>query len=302
MFLLEVGRAKEAEAAVREAVEIHEWVLASGELNGSVERYAARNFSNLGRVLVAAGRGQEAVQFYRKAVDLLDRLAHDLPESVYPRVELAHTLPYLADLLKQLGRWQEALDFRRREIAIYETLNVSLADVAEHRRTLALSCLELARLFQGLGRQAEAVEPYRKALELEVDDPAVNNDLAWFLVMSPEISMNDAARAVRLAQKAVAGRPDDYNYRNTLGAAFCRSGDQKAAVIELEKAMSMEAGGSPFDWFFLAMAHWRLGNRELARTVFQRSVEWLADRKSQDDELRRIRAEAQELLADTKAR
>jgi hypothetical protein len=57
-------------------------------------------------------------------------------------------------------------------------------------------------------------------------------------------------------------------------------------------------GGTPFDWFFLAMAHWRLGDRDLARQYFNRSVEWMADRKSQDDELCRFRSEAQAMLAD----
>ena len=56
MFFLDAGQCSQAEAAVREAVQIHERVLAGGQLKGSVERYAARNFTNLGRVLVAAGQ------------------------------------------------------------------------------------------------------------------------------------------------------------------------------------------------------------------------------------------------------
>ena len=62
MFFLEAGRGSEAEAAVREAVEIHQRVLAGGQLKGSVERYVARNFVNLGRVLAAAGQAREAEQ------------------------------------------------------------------------------------------------------------------------------------------------------------------------------------------------------------------------------------------------
>ena len=86
------------------------------ELKRSVERYAARNFVNLGRILAAAGRAPEAEESYRKAVNLLDRMVDELPESVYPRLDLARTLPHLADLLKNLGRRQEALDIRRRVI------------------------------------------------------------------------------------------------------------------------------------------------------------------------------------------
>ena len=38
----------------------------------------------------------------------------------------------------------------------------------------------------------------------------------------------------------------------------------------------MQAGGSSFDWFFLAMAHWRLGDKDEARMWFDRAVEWMA--------------------------
>ena len=233
---------------------------------------------------------QEAEQSYRRAVNLLDRSVEDRPESVHPRNDLAQTLWYLADLLKQLRRGQEALDVRRRVIHVYETLHGKFAEDPAHRGNLALSYLELASLLQWLGRQTEAAEPYRKALELEVDVPDVNNDLAWFLVMSTEPCLHDPPLAVRLAQKAVAARPDSYNYRNTLGVAYYRSGDDRAAIAELEKATSM-AAGTAFDWFFLAMAHWRLGDRDLSRKFFNRSAEWMANRESNDDELRRIHAE-----------
>jgi tetratricopeptide (TPR) repeat protein len=298
MFFLEAGRGSEAEAAVREAVEVHQRVLAGGKLKGPVERYVARNFVNLGRVLAAAGLAREAEQCFREAVNLLDRSVKESPESVYPRVDLARMLPRLADLLKDLGRWEEAEAIRRRVIHLYETLKANFAEDPEHRRNLVVSCLELACLLCGAGRQTEAAEPYRKALELEEDDPSVNNDLAWFLATSPEPCLRDAARAMRLAKKVVTARPESAIYRNTLGVAYYRSGDDPAAVAELERAMSMQAGGTSMDWFFLAMAHWRLGDHNKARVWFDRAVQWMDRHKPHDDELCRFRAEAQVMLAD----
>ena len=70
-------------------------------------------------------------------MNLLDRSVKELPESVYPRVDLARTLPHLADLLKHLGRWQEAEEIRRRVIQLYETLKANFAEDPEHRRNLA---------------------------------------------------------------------------------------------------------------------------------------------------------------------
>jgi tetratricopeptide (TPR) repeat protein len=298
MFFLEVGQLPQAEATVREAVQIHETVLAGGQLRHSVERYVARNYVNLGRVLVAAGKTGEAEQAYQKAATLFDRMVLDLPQSVYPGLDLGRSLPYLASLLEHLGRGQEAVEVRLRVIRVYESLQAKFAGNTEHRHELVGSYLELARLLCGLGRQTEAAELYRKALALEVDDPVAHNELAWFLVMNPEPGLRDAARAVRLARKSVTARPESANYRNTLGVAHYRNGDDRAAVAELERAMGLEAGGTPHDWFFLAMAHWRLGDRDQARTYLDRSEQWMAKRNSRDDELCRIRAEARATLAE----
>jgi eukaryotic-like serine/threonine-protein kinase len=298
-FFHTLGRGALAEAAVREALAIYEKLLAGGRLKGSVECYAARNFVNLGRILAAAGRVPEAEQSYRKAVKLLDQAVEELPQSVYPRIDLARTLPHLADLLKGLGRRQEAEDIRRRVIDIYETIKAKFANDPEHRRNLVMSYLDLACLLCEFGRQAEAAEPYHKALEREEEDPTVNNHLAWFLATSPEPCLRDPTLAVRLAMKAVTADPQSANYRNTLGVAYYRKGDDKSAIGALEKAMSMQAGGDSFDWFFLAMAHRRLGNSDKARTWFDRAVKWMDRHKPHHDELCRFRAEAEAMLTPT---
>jgi tetratricopeptide (TPR) repeat protein len=302
LFFLDTGRGPQAEAAFREALEIHQRLLAGGHLKGSVERYAARSFVNIGRVHAAAGQVQEAEQSYRKAVNLLDPLVEQLPESAINRAELAQTLAGLADLLKDPGRRREAEEIRRRVIRQYETLKAGFPEVPQYRRNLALSYLKLVRLLWELGRPTEAADPYRKALELDPEDPGVNNEVAWFLATNPEPRLRDPARAVRLAGKAVTARPQSADYQNTLGVAHYRNGDDKAAVAELEVAMRLRGGGDSFDWFFLAMAHWRLGDRAAARTWFDRAVTGMDRHKPDDGELRRFRAEAEALLAEARKR
>jgi hypothetical protein len=66
--------------------------------------------------------------------------------------------------------------------------------------------------------------------------------------------------------------------------------------------MSLWGGGDSFDWFYLAMAHWRLGNYDKARTWFVQAVQWMDKHKPQDDELRRFRAEAEAILAESPKR
>ena len=132
--------------------------------------------------------------------------------------------------------------------------------------------------------------------------PRPAHNVAWERTEAIERALDrvlaDADRAVRLAQKGVTARPESANYRNTLGVAHYRHGNDRAAIAELETAMRLEAGGTPYDWFFLAMAHWRLADREKARAFFDRSAEWMDKRKSHDEELCRIRAEAQAMLTE----
>jgi tetratricopeptide (TPR) repeat protein len=298
LFFLDTGRGSEAEAAVREALAIHERVLAGGHMKGTVEHYVARNYASLGRILAATGQAAEAEQSFRKAVNLLEPLVAGLPESPIHRANLAQTLAGQADLLKDPGRRREAEEIRRRVIRQYETLAADFPQDPQHRRSLVAGYLELVSLLWELGRPAEAAEPYRKALVLDPEDHAVNNEWAWFLATSPEPRLRDAALAVRLAKKAVAARPQSGDYRNTLGVAHYRNGDDRAAVVELETAMGLRAGGDSFDWFFLAMAHCRLGAHHEARTWFDRALRGMDRHKPSDGELRRFRAEAKAMLAE----
>ena len=66
------------------------------------------------------------------------------------------------------------------------------------------------------------------------------------------------------------------------------------AVEDLDK--SQKDGGNSWQWFFLAMAHWQLGEKDEARQWYDQAVEWMEQKQPDNDELRRFRAEAAELL------
>jgi predicted enzyme related to lactoylglutathione lyase len=48
----------------------------------------------------------------------------------------------------------------------------------------------------------------------------------------------------------------------------------------------------------MAMAHWQLDHKEQAQKYYQQAVQWMEQDQSrmQDDELRRFRAEAEEVM------
>ncbi len=60
----------------------------------------------------------------------------------------------------------------------------------------------------------------------------------------------------------------------------------------------MELGkeGAGIDWFFLAMAHWQLGDKTQAHSWYDKAVPWLEKNHPKNEELIRYRDEAGALL------
>jgi tetratricopeptide (TPR) repeat protein len=299
IFFLDTGRHAQALSGAREVVKLRQNLFDSGKRKNVDDlRYLARSYDNLGKVLAATGAALDAEKAYRVALTLLEPLVKDSPSLPYHRATLADTLADLANLLDDPSRRNEAEGFRRQAIGHYERLNADFSQDPSHRRSLVRSYLQLVGLLWYLGGQTEAAEPYRKALALAPEDPEVNNHRAWFLATCAEPRLRDAPLAVQLATKAVTAKPKSPVYTTTLGVAQFRNGDARAAVATLEKAMSLQARGDDTGWFFLAMAHWRLGDRDEARKWFDRAVESMDRNKPHNGEMRRFRAEAETMLVE----
>src|SRR5262249_10122375 len=95
---------------------------------------------------------------------------------------------------------------------------------------------------------------------------------------------------------AVELHPLEGGHWNTLGAAHYRTRGWKAAIAALQKSMELGKGGDSFDWFFLAMIHWQQGTKDEARKWYEKAVEWMDKNAKDNEELRRFRREAEELL------
>ena len=57
-------------------------------------------------------------------------------------------------------------------------------------------------------------------------------------------------------------------------------------------------GGNSFDWIFLAMSHSQLNQKSDARMWYDKAVAWMEKNNSEDEELRRLRREAEDLLSE----
>jgi tetratricopeptide (TPR) repeat protein len=98
--------------------------------------------------------------------------------------------------------------------------------------------------------------------------------------------------------------PDEWLYRNTLGAVLYRLGEYDKARTVLERSLvRSRREGAAFDLFFLAMCHQRLGDATTARAYYDRAVQWVEEHMAQKllrpdwiDELNAFRSEARAVL------
>jgi Flp pilus assembly protein TadD len=116
--------------------------------------------------------------------------------------------------------------------------------------------------------------------------------MAWLLATCADLKLRDPKRAVELAKKAVEIARKEWAGWNTLGAAHYGAGNWKESVTALEKSMELRKGGDSFDWFFLAMAQWQLGEKDQARQWYDRAVQWMNKNQPQNEELVRFRTAA----------
>jgi tetratricopeptide (TPR) repeat protein len=101
-------------------------------------------------------------------------------------------------------------------------------------------------------------------------------------------------QAVVLAGEAIARAPRSAAAWHALGLASYRAGAWQAAVATLEGSPHLDGGNEAPAGFVLAMAHWRLGDREKARQWYDRADRRLGSQPNEEG--LRLRAEAARLM------
>src|SRR5262249_14681663 len=123
-----------------------------------------------------------------------------------------------------------------------------------------------------------------------------HNLVAWEMVRLPRAPEHYYEEGLRYARKAVELAPKDGNSANTLAVAEYRSGHWAESIAASERSMALTKGGGAGDWFFLAMAHWKKGEKDEARKWFDKAVAWTKEKEPKNAELRPFWTEAAELL------
>jgi len=135
----------------------------------------------------------------------------------------------------------------------------------------------------------KAEADFRKALQLEPDQPMVLNYLGYSMV-DKKINLPEAIGMVR---KAVELKPNDGYIVDSLGWAHFRLGEYDEAVKQLERAVELKPA-DPIIADHLGDAYWRVGRQLEARFQWQHAK----DNKPEPDDLARIEKKLKEGLAD----
>ena len=260
-------------------------------------------YENLAWTLQAQGKPEEAIGAYREAIRL--------------KPDDADAYANLGDTLNQEGKLEEAIAAYRAAIRLqpdfadaHNNLGNMMANqgkldeaVAEYRESIRIQP-NMAAAHQGLGlaldeqgKTQEALVAFREALRLKPDDGATHNSLALTLARSPDRPRRDYDEALVQAQRAVELGPEKGNRYSALALAEYRLGHWTESLAAAERSTALQNGVDAFNGFLTALAHWQKGDKDQARTWFDKAVAWMRETQSPKNPLfRQLWTEAAELL------
>jgi tetratricopeptide (TPR) repeat protein len=258
------GRDDKAEAVVRQFEDLWQGLSAIHPDQQAHARGLVDCHLGLPVKLVEAGRLAEALSYYREAVRLK-------PDSYEAHISLGNAL-------SKRGLFDEATAVYREAIRLkpnYEPTRYNLS-------------LTLAQK----GLFGEAIAELREAIRILPKHAGVNMQLAWLLATCPDPMYRDPAQALEVANRAVELIPANGNAWNAVGVARYHSGDWKGAIEALRKGNDLPHGGRGSDFFYLAMSHIQLGEKDQAREWYDKAVQRTDKYEPQNEVLGRYGAEA----------
>jgi tetratricopeptide (TPR) repeat protein len=260
----------------------------------------ARSWNLLAGALSAQGNLPEATAAYRRLSalkrDVLRTRDNDV-SGAHPSEVISH-LVELGTILSEQGKLAEAVQVCRDALAILKTLRES-----SFRHDAARSGITIAALLRQAGRAHEAEEVFKQVLvdcNMLIGYMNQLHELAWYLATDdgPQARIRNRSWAVEVAKLAVQARSghEDSSAWKALGVAQYRAGDWKSAVATLDKSMTLGSPDVVTISFYLALAHWRLGEKEQARRCYDQARQQMDKNRPEDAALPRLRSEAAALL------
>jgi serine/threonine protein kinase/tetratricopeptide (TPR) repeat protein len=282
--------------------------------------FAGHTLQMLAVAQKALGQREEAEKTFRRCIATAEGLAADFPSIPHHREELGMLYGNLATLMLEIGadRRDEGVRLFDQARARFESLVAEYPGVPNFRRSLGSILNNRGHILRDARRWKDAEQSYRAAIALGealvASEPtnAANkrflagwkDNLARLLVLYRDAPNYDPSQAVRPAEEATKLMPEIYSFWALLGLAHYRAGSRKESVLALEEAARHRKGGKldPAEQFVLAMDRWALGEKAVARAIFDEAVAEIAKNKLTDKWVDRLRDEAAAVLEATARR
>jgi serine/threonine protein kinase/tetratricopeptide (TPR) repeat protein len=293
---------QEAEEVYRQAIAVWEELVEASPTAAENRNSLACSLSNLALLLNSQQEWAKSRPLVERAIREQRAVLQRSPGDPAHRQFMADHYKLLAATLLGLGEHRKAAE------AVADAHSARPGSWQESYRAadLLVACVTLAEKDERLkpeDRQAAALEYTDRIQQLlheieqrSTNDPSALKAYARFLAICSLPRVGDPDRAVALAKQALEQATKDADSWTTLGIALYRAGKWDKALFALERATEVNAGGDGLDFFFLAMVHWRLGDKDRAAQWYGRAAAWMAKNQADRKDLHRSRAEAAALL------
>lgn len=146
----------------------------------------------------------------------------------------------------------------------------------------------LASAYLAEGETSKAISTYERLITANPKSPLPFQELT--IITLDHLKNNK--KAVSYAKQGLKRFPNDAKTRDVLGWVYFKQGNPEEASIQFQAATRLEADNSQF-FYHLGLAHQQLGNKNKAKSAYQRSLGLInqAQSSSFKDELnKRIKA------------
>jgi len=201
------------------------------------------------------------------AIEVLEQLARSQGD-----------LPYVHSALGDLHRQER--DFEN-AVAAYDT-SIKIFDSLEQHQWFLFYARGISHERLDNWEQAEA--DFRKALELNPEQPQVLNYLGYSLV-EKQIKLDEA---LDMIERAVAARPDSGYIIDSLGWVLFRLGRYEEAVVQMERAAELMPV-DPVVNDHLGDSFWAVGRKLEAQFQWRRALSFVDEETAEEAKPDRIR-------------
>ncbi|MDA1013597.1 MAG: protein kinase [Planctomycetota bacterium] len=259
--LRDTGNFADAEVAFSSAIGICESLVKQYPNDMSVWRVYAEATNNLGVLLLLTNQANPARQAFAVAGERFKNALKINPKNGVVANGYAWSLSYLADALRELSRAKEAAGFYDKAFQVRHDLSMSNA-----------------------------------AIPFEIGQATV-----WLWLNCPDESKRNLTDAKTLAERLAARHPKSGRCRVLLVMSHYRNGDYELALKVVGEAKRFVLGNRSPIHFLEAMTLSKLNQPIRAKAVWDHAVRVMDENTSGNLRLRRIRAEAGQLVGETTA-